>query len=457
MPSVRGRTRTATIVLLVGSGTVGAALTGVVAWLALQLVGGLAADALDIGTVVGSEAFVVAVVASGLVFDLVGMGTGRMKPPAVGRQVPQEWSRLLPPPVVAVLYGARLGVGPLTILSTWSWWSATLISALLGLGPAVAVGAMFGSVRLVVMVVVSIVAGGPGQARHYLRLRSRQRSSRLTLTGLGFVALTMLVLAGCGGGRSTDGDGGPLQHLPVSTTMTASATNAVGPVSATRSPSPDRGQPEESAPPDLTATAPATVPTQLEDFVRVAQLDPESGTVSPAQSPAPEALAEALLATVPGFNRIAEPAADRFLDLAAAAALQPDPTEEVALLETRGYQGGWTRAFRNPGNDVVVASVYHFDNDAQAEFYLEDGLITIGGYGGRFFDVDGLPAVRGFTQAFQDGDEPLVSLGAAFHTGQRWYLVYFVGSPETVTPDVLIPTVIAQQEAAEAALLATPS
>ena len=120
----------------------------------------------------------------------------------------------------------------------------------------------------------------------------------------------------------------------------------------------------------------------------------------------------------------------------------------MALLETRGYRGGWTRAFRSATNDVVVASVYHFEDEAEAEFYLEDGLITIGGYGGSFFDLGALPGVRGFTQSIEADGQSLVSLGAAFQTGPRWYLVYVVGSPETVTPAVLVPAVAAQQTAA---------
>jgi hypothetical protein len=171
---------------------------------------------------------------------------------------------------------------------------------------------------------------------------------------------------------------------------------------------------------------------------------------APIVSDSAQSLAEVLLRSIDGFAVIGEPLADRFLDLGAAADLQPDPTEEVALLETRGFRGGWTRAFRSPANDVAVASVYHFDDAAQAEFYLEDGLITIGGYGGSFFDVEGLPGVRGFSQSFEDGDERLLSLGAAFQEGPRWYLLYFVGSPRTVSAETLISTVEAQRQAAAA-------
>jgi hypothetical protein len=71
----------------------------------------------------------------------------------------------------------------------------------------------------------------------------------------------------------------------------------------------------------------------------------------------------------------------------------------------------------------------------------------IGGYGGRFFDIEGLPGVRGFSQRVDDGGEDLVALGAAFASGRRWFLLYLLGSPETVTPEALVPAVAAQWRA----------
>ena len=92
-----------------------------------------------------------------------------------------------------------------------------------------------------------------------------------------------------------------------------------------------------------------------------------------------------------------------------------------------------------------MTSVYQFEDAAQAEFYLEDGLITIGGYGGSFFDIEGQPGVRGFAQSFTDEGEELISLGAAFQVGPRWFLTYIVGSPESVTPAMLLPVVEEQR------------
>lgn len=168
------------------------------------------------------------------------------------------------------------------------------------------------------------------------------------------------------------------------------------------------------------------------------------------QTATPEALSASLPDALLGMDVVDDPAGNRFLTLTEAADIQPDPTEETALLETRGYAGGWIRAFRADTNDIVVTSVYQFADPTEAEFYLEDGLITIGGYGGQFFEVPGLPGVRGFEQSFTvEGDE-LTTLGGAFFHGSRWYLLYIVGTPQTAVPEVLIPAMAELQASAMA-------
>ena len=406
-----------------------------------------------------------ATVAVGVVLDACNLTFGRPSPPTSGRQVPREWGKLFDARIVALLYGARLGVGPLTILSTWTWWSFTIAAALIGPGTGALAGAVFGFVRLMVTIAVSgISALVPPDVRpeHHSRLfrslRARRRSNWIAINGVGFAAVLAMVLSGCGG--SVDE---PSASNPTSTTSMSSERSGGRDPSIT-----GEQQIAGRVPGDDSAADPESrtiVTVELEDVVRTASIKQDSaGATAPAGSaladrrPAvppssePQALAQSLLATVDGFTPVDDPGGDRHLDLEAAAGLQPDPTEEVALLETRGFEGGWTRAFRNQHNDVAVLSVYQFRDAAEAEFYLEDGLITIGGYGGKFFDIQGQPGVRGFVQSFTetdgDGPEELVSLGASFQIGPRWYLVYFVGSADTVTPEVLIPTVAAQRQSA---------
>lgn len=87
------------------------------------------------------------VVLAAVVLDLVAMRPRGPMPPSVRKQVPVEWSRLFEPPVVALLYGARLGAGPLTILPTWLWWGAFLLGAWMGPFQGVAVGLAFAAAR----------------------------------------------------------------------------------------------------------------------------------------------------------------------------------------------------------------------------------------------------------------------------------------------------------------------
>ena len=465
MPSVRGPQRLLVAAVLVLSGIASGAIIGL-------LMAMLAAPFPDLstnGTVVNGaptggalQTVTLALVAVGVALDAVRLTVGRPAPPTSGRQVPQEWGRLLSPPVVAVLYGARLGVGPLTILSTWTWWSVTIAAALTGPFAAVAVGATFGAVRLLVTVAASVrssrnaAADRTSHADWFGTLRTRQRPNWLALNGLGVLAVAAVAVAGCSSAEE--------QATPTTEQDTVITNSTVAASHRTTS---------TTSPEVVTTTMaiPAIHSANLEDFVRTVTT-PDNATTPPATdedgivieslpsqaaaasnvSSSPEDLADSLTATIAGFIPVDDPMADRYLDITAASELQPDATEEIALLETRGFKGGWTRAFRNANNDVAVASVYQFKDAAEAEFYLEDGLITIGGYGGKFFDVEGLPGVRGFVQYFSEtdegGTEDLVSLGAAFQSGPRWYLVYFVGSTETVTPDVLIPAVATQRQQA---------
>lgn len=441
LPSVRGRERTAVAAVLIGSGTASGALVGLVVALLLAA----ALSPVDLLASADRAGLALIAVAIGAVLDGARLVTGRPSPPTAGRQVPREWAWIFPPTVTAGLFGARLGVGPLTILSTWTWWSFTIAAGLLGPAAGALAGATFGLVRLIVTAWVSIGVHPTGHPAVFGCLRAGQRRGWATITVL--TSLLALVTAGC---ASSDG----LASQAVPTTAQSQARAATG---------------DETAPP---ATDALIAPAELEDVVRTSTpteaptdrsgerripataADPPPGAALSVEPVTAEELAATLVGAIPGYEPIDDPAADRALDLSAAAGLQPDPTEEIALLETRGFGAGWTRAFRSATNDVAVVSVYRFRDAAEAEFYLEDGLITIGGYGGTFFDIPDLPGVRGFAQTVgtPGGDagegEELVSLGASFNQGNRWYLLYLLGSPESVTPEVLVPAVAAQHRMA---------
>ena len=73
-----------------------------------------------------------------LLMDLSGL-----RPLATHRQVPREWGRLLGGRAAAVLYGLRLGIGPLTILNSWAWWIGLIVGVSHGAVGGTIAGAAF--------------------------------------------------------------------------------------------------------------------------------------------------------------------------------------------------------------------------------------------------------------------------------------------------------------------------
>lgn len=155
------------------------------------------------------------IVAAALVLDHVGV-----RPLAVRRQVPRTWARAFPPSLAALLYGARLGVGPLTLLHTWLWWAAAVLGASAGVGWSVLVGVGFGITRVLVM--VAAARGGeadmPGRMA---RVRRRERGVQRATLLVGTVAVAAVLLAGC-----TDGEA---ERAASSSTSTTTSTTTLAP------------------------------------------------------------------------------------------------------------------------------------------------------------------------------------------------------------------------------------
>ncbi len=359
--------------------------------------------------------------------------TGAFGPPSVRQQVPVEWGRMFSAPVTAVLYGARLGIGPLTILSTWLWWAALFAGAWLGVWESVLIGACFGMVRLVVTAAASLRAEGD-HVGWFGALRERTSKAWLGLdsaAALFCVAALAILLAGCTSGSDVDvAEGGNPDS--------ASTAAGSGPNDDDQAEDGEgSGGPTTTDPSLVDPDAPTTPPTvTLPDETTSIVTSPDDIEQKPPLSS--DELSARLIPDVAGFNRLTDDGADRFLSIDDAAAIQPDPTEELPLLETRGYQGGWTRVFRNDTQDVLVSTVYDFASALEADFYLEDGTITIDGYGGSFFEVESIPDARGFRQDSADEVGPLVTWGITFTRNNQWYLLYLLGDPATATPDILL-------------------
>ncbi len=422
LPSVRGRKRIQIHLALTGGAMASAGLAGFAIGLVVQGV-------LAVTGAPDAASWWLAVVAAGVVLDGIRLIVGRPAPLTLGRQVPQEWGRLLPLPLTAVLYGARLGVGPLTILSTWMWWSMLVAASLIGVWTAVAVSMWFALSRM-------LLNGGVAFFDSAAWNRSLIRFRRVGWGGLTTAAGALVAVVALTSCSVVEGERPTLLAYEISSESVTEPT--IG---------------SSVFDPDPRLTPWTTQPAQLEDVVRTQPdelafaTDDEPGsagsesTTTTAEPPTATeyALARLLPSQIDGMTVVDDPTIDRFLNIDEAAAIQPDPTEEIALLETRGYRGGWIRAFRSEESDVAVAAVYEFRNPAEAEFYLEDGLITIGGYGGEFFDIPQLPGVRGFQQELEDDGETVRTLGGAFFHEHRWHLLYLVGAPATVTPEALIP------------------
>lgn len=322
-----------------------------------------------------TEPLAALMVAVAVVADVVG----RPRPPAVHRQVPRAWARVFPIRVAAVLYGARLGVGPLTILSTWLWWAAFVLGATAGPWWSAAAGAAFGLGRVAVMVAVSARVEGDMPAR-MAQVRGRERVGRpLALAGA-VVAVAVLLVA-CTGDRDKRG-----------ADRTSGADDGRGATTSTAAPTP---------PLPASVVAAALLLDDLgAEWHRVADTRPGLGP----------------------------------LDLEAAAKAELDTSAERALLETRGYKGGLARAWRNQAGDELYQAVYEFPDEPSAAAYLQDGLINLEGRGATRYEVEGIPGATGFSQAERRPDGAVTSHGLAFVRGHRFFLLFLASARPGTTP-----------------------
>jgi hypothetical protein len=342
--------------------------------------GALAGFVLGVGWAVArlpgaSKPLAALVVAVAVGFDVMGLP----RPLCSGRQVPRSWARLLPLRIAALLYGARLGVGPATILPTWLWWAAALLGAATGPGWSTATGAAFGLARTLVMPAVAAWAEGD-MASHMDRLRLRERIGRpVSLLAAAGVVVAVLLTA------CTDrGDGGR-------------ATTSGGP-----------GSGEAAAAGDVAAEPPGP---SVDGSLLLTDVGPE-------------------YVQVPDDQR----AGLGPLDLDAAARVEADTSAERSLLATRGFRRGLARAWRTQAGDELYQAVYEFGDEAGAAAYLQDGLITLEGSGATRYPVEGVPGATGFSQAERRPTGAVTSHGVVFVRGPRFFLVFASSARPGTTP-----------------------
>lgn len=319
-----------------------------------------------------------------VVLDAAAARWRRLGALCLRRQVPRLWSALFAPPVTAFLYGARLGVAPLTILPTWMWWAATIIGASGGPGTGAAVGATFGATRLATIIGASVTAEGSMSARISRLVRS-ERPAGVVLALVAVAAAASIVVAD--------------QAVPQSPAR-ASFESA-------------------TSPSDPSAPRRPTAPTPIAE--RVAPNDSLGSRLVANPGPAFEPADE----DAPGLGP---------LDLQEAAAVEADPYAERALLQTRGFERGYARAWTAADGRVLYAMVYEFVAAGAAAAYLDDGFITLEGRGTRLYDVAEVAGARGFSQVTRDGGESLVSHGVAWTDDDRFFLVFASAPGSRATP-----------------------
>lgn len=306
------------------------------------------------------------------------LDVARVRPPAARSQVPQLWGRLFGPSTVAVLYGARLGIGPLTMLPTWLWWAATLVGSSHGAAAGAVAGAAFHLARTATL--LAAVAGADRSMP--ARMAGIQRAERpvRAVVAAAAVALAGALLASCSDGGSA------------------------GPAAAPRRP----------------ATTAAAIPTTT------TTMPPEVAALAPLL----------LDESLPGFTP-APPG--RFgtgpLDLEAAARLERDVDAERAVLQTRGFRGGQARAWTGPGDDTVYVATYQFRDAAGAAAYLEDGRELLLARRVQTFPVEEPAGAFGFTQADDTAAGAFVGHAVAWTQGDRYFLVIVGGDGSRRTPD----------------------
>lgn len=175
------------------------------------------------------------------------------------------------------------------------------------------------------------------------------------------------------------------------------------------------------------------------------ELAPSSTTTT---TPEDRAMSELLLEqpVLEGFVPADDVIGTGPLDLDAAASAEDDPAAERALLETRGFERGSSRAWIDPGQDVVYIAIYDFVDAAGAAAYLADGSETLLARGASPFDVPEVEGAVGFTTIEESAGGTFTAHAVAFTRGEHWVLS-LVGSPGSGrTPDDARAVAAAQAE-----------
>ena len=114
-------------------------------------------------------------------FDVLWLrGSSIARPWSVLRQVPGAWGHEHGPWQAAARYGLRMGFGPATILTTWTWWAGFVIVVLTGWKSAVIGSAVFAFARALTMMIGTVgPRTGDEMARRAARIGGLEATARI--------------------------------------------------------------------------------------------------------------------------------------------------------------------------------------------------------------------------------------------------------------------------------------
>ena len=118
-------------------------------------------------------------------FDVLWLrGSSIARPCSVLRQVPRSWGHEHGAWQAATRYGLRMGFGPATILTTWTWWAGFVIVVLTGWKSAIVGSAVFAITRALTMTVATV---GPRTGDEMARRSGRVDGLEATVRILGLL------------------------------------------------------------------------------------------------------------------------------------------------------------------------------------------------------------------------------------------------------------------------------
>lgn len=123
------------------------------------------------------------------------------------------------------------------------------------------------------------------------------------------------------------------------------------------------------------------------------------------------------------------------LDLGAAAASEPEPTVERALLEETGFERGASRAWLSTEQDAAYVAIYGFATPEGAAAYADAASDRLVARGATPFDVPEVPGATGLTTVEEAEEGTFTTHAVSFVRDDRWVLVLVASPTSSRSPE----------------------